>query len=1188
LLIAHGITFPDDLLCNAEALTICRTKRENMTRTIISELQRRAIDDTHPDSAVAKTLEVLSDDLVKDAANHLSQIAVQHPGFDIHDKTHAETVVKNMEKILGNDGIAERSVFELFLLRVSAYAHDCAMALPNWELAYLEMTEGVRKDDLDNAKPGVQNDLLPILKFEDARAFVRDHEEDACGTFEDCMEWLFSPKEEQAFVDDLAERVREYQEYRNGFSEELRGASKTRKAFAARSEEMRQDFVRQTHWMRIERWSRNLDEMFNERLGGQWGKALAHDLGTVSRCHGEHGDFIAGMEENATYQGSSKTNLRLVGILLRLADIVHFTPDRAPLILYREKRITSPLSRSHWDVKNEGLNCSIETENDGIRVIRYSAYFQVPALYFMFEDYLGWIDHELALYNQHFGDREVANSLCLPALRAQVDRSSIRHDPEKFEPVPGLKFTLNQRRVLELLMGVKLYKDKFACLRELYQNSLDACRCALAAAESGAKAEIEFGIDFDYASKTPILYCRDSGIGMTRDVVSQYLLQIGNSFYNSSEFSQLAMSWNSSFTPTSQFGIGILSCFMIADRLEVVSVPLPSSSEDSKPICFVVDGPHENFYYRPPSQVDIEAIGARGTLIKLFLSDPEASEANVEIGTNLLMMQHLGNSCEHLSGFEDDWRRWKNHLYRHVSAFVKQPAPGVPVIVRLADGQKMKVTSATTPFDHRRLGIGDDIVERAENVEKPFRRKDSEYGYLDVVEHVRAVELSVEHEGVCFSTVIALPLNGFTLPSTSLRKIDAVGANSGVLVDGVVIGNTHTPHRNGYAEFLAQAGVMNFTGRIRPSLSVDRTAVVEWPKCLEDVSERLASLFVEELLRVIDSHSDAEGLSHDSPELVALWDSTMRRFGFLTGSLIKRLIRQGDTSITLGDLALLIPDVSGLASFASSPEVTIPSYQFHSLSVRSKLMVLGKLSAADDVSYNSESLTLTGTGFSGLAYEDGSEVFRYYHYLFRADQWYGSLAHFEIVTSAWPVVSPQLYDRMDDRAGCQTVINNRCSRFESMGNGIPAVSKIDPRLIHGKLGIFEDEKPAFRPSTHSPVHRFERAKNNFWLWEIQPDKAENPENFSYMLSAFIAPVPLSKEDNAVLERYRADDSEFVTGVEEGWSVLFLGEEDLNGVCVPGVASRQELIESVPPDFWETHSNKKFLFLDGTSARSMLE
>jgi hypothetical protein len=98
--------------------------------SIIEELKIRADKTGSADEAIARSILELANSLVSQAQEHLKQIIVQHPGFDLHDETHSAAVVKNMEALLGPSGIKARSVFELFLLVTSAYLHDCAMAVP--------------------------------------------------------------------------------------------------------------------------------------------------------------------------------------------------------------------------------------------------------------------------------------------------------------------------------------------------------------------------------------------------------------------------------------------------------------------------------------------------------------------------------------------------------------------------------------------------------------------------------------------------------------------------------------------------------------------------------------------------------------------------------------------------------------------------------------------------------------------------------------------------------------------------------------------------------------------------------------------------------------------------------------------------------------------------------------------------
>lgn len=1161
-----------------------------MRHTLLSELQERAEDPNNPNQGIAKILDVLAAELINDASNHLTQVAAQHPGFDIHDEKHSAAVMRNMEELLGTEGIAARSVFELFLLATTAYLHDCAMALPQWELSLLKLTEGVGEQGAKPSPPGIHHDLKPKLSFELARQFVRTKIQELCGSFDEVMQWRFSPKDEQSFVDDLAERLRDYQEFRNGFAAELRELVLTPDKFVTRSDELRQEFIRITHWRRVEQWSRNLDRLFHDRLGGQWGKALAHDLGTICRSHGETDSHVRALPDKVSHYGSSLSNLCLVSMLLRLADIIHFTPDRAPMILYREKMIASPVSRQHWEVKNEGISYAIENDAHGGRVVRYAAYFQVPSLYFLFQEYLDWIDHELKLYNEIYHQEAVIAQGKLPVLAPQVDRSSIRYDDRRFQPVTGLRFTLNQKRVLDLLMGVQLYKNKFACLRELYQNSLDACRCAMAASGSAnPTAVIEFGLGMDNESKARYLYCLDTGIGMTKDIVSRFLLQIGNSFYKSSEFHQLATSWNTPFTPTSQFGIGILSCFMIGNRMEIVSKPMPGVKRDGTPICFLIDGPHEHFYYREPSALDLELIGPNGTLVKVYLSDTEACKVHDSPDVDFPFMRHLDPFSQNWTGFKDAWQRWEHHLYRHVSAFVAQCATGVSTRIRLSDDRRVNLLRATAPFDHRSLGVSRDDMQRVADQQRQFSRNDEPYDYLDVIDHVQTTELEVEHQGVRFSTVITLPKAGFALPPKALRKVSAVSMAEGILVDGVKVSNASIPFAMKKAEYLEKGGVINFTGGIRPALSVDRTNVVKWPEELGAISAELAEKFVIKLIEAVRAHAAAENLKPDSAELGVAWEYVLSLFGYLSGTLIKHLVRQSESTVSLAELGKITLQPFGISDFAAVPSFMLVAHDFHALRQCTKLLLLGKLTAAVVIRFDSKCVSVEGTGFASLAYQDGWDHLHYSQYVFRADDWSGSLADFDLVSSAWPVIPARLFDQLDDPYAGKQMINKRTKKYELISNSVLAISKIDPRLIHARLGIYDIEDRAFHRSAESSVvHRFERARNNFWLWELQQSSSpEAADKLRYILCAFIAPRPLSPDDLSTLDRYRTEDPDYVRGVEQGWSILFLGEKDVNNVCRPGIVSRQELVRNVPADFWGKHSDTNFVFLDGTSVRELL-
>src|SRR5262249_17050273 len=131
--------------------------------------------------------------------------------------------------------------------------------------------------------------------------------------------------------------------------------------------------------------------------------------------------------------------------------------------------------------------------------------------------------------------------------------------------------------------------DMTVFVRELIQNALDASRCSLvlrykqngepqpawlpdAPEELRAKWPVhitlkEVAVEDSISGQTEpqqTVIIEDNGIGMSRDIIQKYLLQIGRSFYTSQDFRRTY-----GFVPTSRFGLGFLSVFAVSDRITV-------------------------------------------------------------------------------------------------------------------------------------------------------------------------------------------------------------------------------------------------------------------------------------------------------------------------------------------------------------------------------------------------------------------------------------------------------------------------------------------------------------------------------------------------------------------------------------------------------------------------------------------
>jgi HSP90 family molecular chaperone len=159
-------------------------------------------------------------------------------------------------------------------------------------------------------------------------------------------------------------------------------------------------------------------------------------------------------------------------------------------------------------------------------------------------------------------------------------------------PAEALKFELAAHEVVELLVGNKIYDNPpYVVVRELLQNSVDACRLRRAV-EPG----YEPCITVAYTPGNPgRLTVSDNGIGMTEHVVRRYFLQVGKSYYSSPDFRAAYGAYN--FAPIARFGIGVLSCFLIADQVTLLT---RHHSPGAVPLHLEMEGVHSLIARRPP------------------------------------------------------------------------------------------------------------------------------------------------------------------------------------------------------------------------------------------------------------------------------------------------------------------------------------------------------------------------------------------------------------------------------------------------------------------------------------------------------------------------------------------------------------------------------------------------------------
>lgn len=127
-----------------------------------------------------------------------------------------------------------------------------------------------------------------------------------------------------------------------------------------------------------------------------------------------------------------------------------------------------------------------------------------------------------------------------------------------------LRLSLDYAAITDLLMGKNIYGDSKLGLRELIQNAIDACKL-IREIDKGKDERPEPRITIYISEANQYVKIRDTGIGMTIDVIKNHFLNIGKSYYKSNEY----LFNNYSYKPIGQYGIGFLACFLLSDNVVV-------------------------------------------------------------------------------------------------------------------------------------------------------------------------------------------------------------------------------------------------------------------------------------------------------------------------------------------------------------------------------------------------------------------------------------------------------------------------------------------------------------------------------------------------------------------------------------------------------------------------------------------
>lgn len=312
--------------------------------------------------------------------------------------------------------------------------------------------------------------------------------------------------------------------------------------------------------------------------------------------------------------GGEYINIQFCCAILRICDILDFDRERTPAILFESLGINdndlpgSEISLFEWQ-KHMAVH-SIEI-NGGEIII--SGDCRHPAIEASVINFAQTIQREI---QDTTAILKMNNTEILEKYKISIP-SIVRTRTKSIGYVfQDLKLHLNPDSIMTLLMGEQLYSTPNVALRELIQNSIDACRVLSKVSRDKYIPKIKIRHWKDEFGKH-WLEVYDNGIGMDYFVISEYLFKVGSSYYKSSDFKKLL---SEDYTSISRFGIGLISVFMLADVLKIKTSNNFSIRGDKKERIITINNKKSLAFITENDN------GHQGTIINIRLKDEYISE----------------------------------------------------------------------------------------------------------------------------------------------------------------------------------------------------------------------------------------------------------------------------------------------------------------------------------------------------------------------------------------------------------------------------------------------------------------------------------------------------------------------------------------------------------------------------------
>jgi hypothetical protein len=389
-----------------------------------------------------------------------------------------------------------------------------------------------------------------------------------------------------------------------------------------------QDYVRNTHALRS---AVRIHKHF-ESIDQGVGEAVARI------CEGHWLD-LKELTDNTIYPTNFSVlgelvNVKALAVYLRLIDLMDIGSDRTPYVVWKYVSPRNEFSKMEWE-KHRALQPVASAPYQDGRILIIDGTTDNHNVYAALNDLKIYCDEQIK------GCSNILAQLNDSIHKLNIYHAEWRINARNFKPI-SIQFEFDRLKMFEVLSD-EIYKgDIHIFLRELLQNSVDAIKMRreilrqreiVASNVGNIKVEVTEHDNGDM----DILFS-DDGIGMDEYVIKNFLSVAGKSYYASREFQKLGLQMD----PISRFGVGILSCFMVANEIEIETYKDPYSTFASEKLKIKI--PSVNKQFRIEAQQTKNAKIGTSVLIKVL-----HAKVNAKGKTKIKVKEYLSR----IAGFID-------------------------------------------------------------------------------------------------------------------------------------------------------------------------------------------------------------------------------------------------------------------------------------------------------------------------------------------------------------------------------------------------------------------------------------------------------------------------------------------------------------------------------------------------------